>query len=240
MKITRFKQSCFRIEHPTNDGNKMPVYIDPFRLPRGEVPADIVLVSHLHFDHFNKKSIKRLWKTTTNICGAASARKIKKAFPASHGLAPGDSITIHGIDVRAVPAYNRSKFFHKRDKAWVGYLIDIGGKTLYHIGDTDFIPEMRDLQEKDIEVAFMPFRGTFNMDPIEAIEAIKAIIPRTVVPMQGARKNVKKFKHHAMDRLGGVQVLCLEPGDTMHLAPANINRNSGEGILQDPPGYQPR
>jgi len=181
-------QSSIRIS-----GEKV-VYIDPWKIRKPE-KADVVLVTHAHFDHMSPDDIDRVRKPETVVIAPPDcAEKLgKEARP----VLPGDTLTVEGVTVEAVPAYNTNKDFHPPANRWVGYVITVGGKRIYHAGDTDFIPEMRNL--RDIDVALLPVGGTYTMTAREAAEAANTIEPKVAVPFHygsvvGARSDAEKFK----------------------------------------------
>ena len=124
---------------------------------------------------------------------------------------PGDEIEIEGIRIKAVPSYNIGKPFHPKGKG-VGYVIEMDGKKIYHAGDTDAIPEMREIE---VDIALLPIGGTYTMDDIEASEAVKNLIKtKVVIPMhynylEGLEKDPNRFKELVGD---SAEVVILEPG----------------------------
>ena len=158
------------------------VVIDPFKAESAP-PADIILVTHAHYDHCSVDDIARLVKPSTVIVTEPeSAAKLAEAkIPAEvRTLAPGERTTVSDIAIEAVPAYNVNKQFHPREKNWLGFIVTIGGRRIYHAGDTDLIPEMAGLK---VDVALLPVSGTYVMTADEAVAAAKRIRPGTAVPM---------------------------------------------------------
>ncbi|MGI0134013.1 MAG: MBL fold metallo-hydrolase, partial [Candidatus Micrarchaeaceae archaeon] len=192
--------SGFYIKH-----NDYTVFIDPFRVSDSmKEKADLILITHAHFDHWSPKDIDRISKDGTKMVVAPLCVGSEKYKNVTHSK-PGFDATIDGIRVSAIPAYNVKQErlqFHPRSNDWVGYIMEIEGMRVYHAGDTDFIPEMKGL--KDIDVALLPMGGTYTMDTDEMIEAAKAIRPRLVVPIHykdqlgktGAEMAEKKLKEH--------------------------------------------
>jgi L-ascorbate metabolism protein UlaG (beta-lactamase superfamily) len=164
------------------------VYIDPYRIPEGAPPADLILVTHGHYDHFSPQDVERLSTRETWLVGpAAVAERVSGRV---HRIGPGELLEdelVRGIHVRAVAAYNTSKRdpdgkpFHPRDAGWVGYELNIRGERLYHSGDTDVIPEMDSVT--GVDVALLPVSGVYVMTAQEAAEAARRIQPRVAVPM---------------------------------------------------------
>jgi len=158
-------------------------FFDPWKL-KGVLPkADLVLVSHEHFDHCSPDDVDKLRGPQTVILAAPlAAGKLEGA----RAVRPGETVHACGIDIQAVPAYNLNKFrapgqvFHPDSAGHVGWILDIGGVRVYHAGDSDLIPEMKGLQ---VDIALLPVSGTYVMTIDEAIEAAKLISPQVVVPM---------------------------------------------------------
>ncbi len=162
---------------------KKIVFIDPFKAESSE-KADIILVTHPHFDHFSIDDIKKLAKMDTVIIAPAECKdKIvsgKFHFKEFKSISPGHSLAIYGISITAVPAYNVNKHFHKKTDNWVGYLVNFEGKLFYHAGDTDFIPEMVSIKA---DIALVPVGGTYTMNAREAAQAVAIFKPKIAIPM---------------------------------------------------------
>jgi L-ascorbate metabolism protein UlaG (beta-lactamase superfamily) len=164
------------------------VYIDPYRVPDDAPPADLILITHGHYDHFSPQDVERLTKRDTWLVGpAAVAERVSGQV---HRIGPGEELEdelVRGIHVSAVAAYNTSKRdadgnpFHPRDAGWVGYALNVRGERLYHSGDTDVIPEMDSVT--GVDVALLPVSGVYVMTAQEAAEAARRIQPRVAVPM---------------------------------------------------------
>jgi len=205
VNIKWIAHSCFQIK--TDDG--MVIYTDPFKLEAGD-PADLILISHDHYDHADMNSIKSVFSGKTKvICPKTSAGKLKKFNPI--GLAPGESTNINEIGITAVPAYNQNKQFHPEANRWNGYILEISGKRLYHAGDTDVIPEMETLGP--IDVAFLPVGDTYTMGFNEAVEACKIIAPSICVPMHDWDKDLKVFSNLVKKSVPSVKVEILKGKD---------------------------
>jgi L-ascorbate metabolism protein UlaG (beta-lactamase superfamily) len=171
-KVKWLGHASFRI-----DGSKSTVYIDPWKL-QSAVPADVICITHSHFDHLSEDDVKKIRKPTTVIVGPADCRGgFGEAFKT---IAPGGSQTIGDVTVEAVPAYNTDKDFHPKKNNWVGYIVTVDGTRIYHSGDTDVIPEMADLE---VDVALLPVGGTYTMTVKQAAEAVKKLKPKVAVPM---------------------------------------------------------
>ena len=176
------------------------IYIDPFKMTETE-PADIILLTHEHFDHCSPEDIKKIQaEKTVIVCPENCAAKLSGNIKT---IKPGESIDVEGIKIEAIPSYNIDKFrepgvpFHPKDLNGIGCIITINNKRIYHAGDTDFIPEMKDL--KDIDVALLPVGGTYTMNAEEAAEAANTIKPKLAIPMHysdivGSVEDAEKFK----------------------------------------------
>jgi L-ascorbate metabolism protein UlaG (beta-lactamase superfamily) len=134
-------------------------------------------------------------------------------------LKPGEKFTLGQIEIEAVEAYNTKRFrspgvpFHPKGLG-VGYLIKIDEKTVYHVGDSDFIPEMKEI--KGVDLLLIPSGGTYTMDNEDAAEAAIAIHPKKVIPMHIWDTDPGVFKKN-VEAVSDVQVVTLRPGDTFDL-----------------------
>ncbi len=173
--FTWFRQSAFRWQ-----GDGPVVYIDPWGVT-DDVPADVILITHAHFDHFQPHEIERLRTTSTRL---VAPRDVAKELSGDvTAVAPGESHEVAGVRVQTVPAYNIAEGrldMHPRRNDWVGYVLELGGHAYYHAGDTDALPELETLKT---DVAFVPIGGTYTMDWKEASGFVKAMSPQLAVPM---------------------------------------------------------
>lgn len=199
-----------------------PRYMKSFKSEIGsyfESPekADIILITHHHADHCYPSSFKKMLTSNTEIlapelCG-------KKLGDNFRRIRAGEETVIDEIRVKAVDAYNikrrraSGKLWHVKGEG-VGYLITIDGKTIYHAGDTEFIPEIENLE--NIDVALLPIDGTFTMNVNEAIALVKAIKPKVVIPMHNRNVNPEDFKVRC-EASTDIKVVPLQPGETYHL-----------------------
>lgn len=188
------------------------IYIDPYEGEYAE-KADLILVTHSHYDHFDTSKIRRISTgDTVIICPPECASKISGNVRA---LRPGEKTEVNGITVEAVHAYNYKRFrspgvpFHPKGFG-NGYVITIGDKRIYHAGDTDFIPEMRKL--KNISLALLPSGGTYTMDNEEAAEAAIAINPDVAIPMHRWDTDPEEFRRR-VEGSSNVKVIILEPNE---------------------------
>ena len=170
-KMTWLGHDCFRI-----DGSKT-VYIDPYNIEPGK-KADLLLVTHDHFDHCSPEDIDKIVQPETVLITEKDAAK--KLSGNVKTIEPGDSLAVGDVKIEAVPAYNTNKDFHPKANGWLGFILEMDGVRIYHAGDTDFIPEMEDL---NVDIALLPVSGTYVMTADEAVKAALAIDPGVAVPM---------------------------------------------------------
>lgn len=160
------------------------IYFDPYHLERKQEKADIIFISHTHYDHFDEPSIKALAAPTTTFFCSHDAKPLlaKMGYLNSvHSLLPFDEKSFGHLKIRAVPAYNKDKRFHPKENRWVGYLVEVDGVKLYFAGDTDHLKELENI---DCDIGFFPISGTYVMDPVEAAELANCIKPKVVaIPM---------------------------------------------------------
>lgn len=167
-----FGQSGFRLR--TDAG--LSLFIDPYRVPVGAGPADIILVTHPHPDHYDRKSIEGLRRNrdTTIVVPRPCVE------PGQVGISAGESLNLGQIAVTGIAAYNLSGRFHPRSRGWLGYMIDVEGLRIYHAGDTDLVPEMRDLGP---DIALLPVGGLFSMGGRAAAKAADMMNASLCIPM---------------------------------------------------------
>jgi L-ascorbate metabolism protein UlaG (beta-lactamase superfamily) len=175
------------------------VYVDPYKVSHGE-KADLILITHDHYDHCDPSSLSCIRKDGTVI---VAPKGCKDRLQRVKEIKTGQIIEEKGVEIRAVPAYNRNKQFHPQGSG-IGYVFSIEGKRIYHAGDTDSIPEMGDLGE--IDLALLPVGGTYTMDSREAAEAADKIGAELTIPMHwggivGTRKDAEEFKRLAKVRV---------------------------------------
>lgn len=159
------------------------IYIDPFQIDIPEHDADIVLCTHPHYDHFSPEDIKKVSNESTLIITTEDCKnevnKIGFIEENIYYTKPYDEFEFEGIKISTVPAYNKHKEFHPKDKNWVGYIIDIKGTKYYIAGDTD---DTKEASNVECDVAFLPVGGTYTMDYIEAANLARKINPEYVIP----------------------------------------------------------
>lgn len=158
------------------------VYIDPVNLNTVRERADLILITHPHFDHFSIDDIRKIADNDTMVfIPRESAGKVPVGKVT--GVGPNRKYEALGISFSTVPAYNNVKERldkHPKQNGWVGYIVNGDSRSVYHAGDTDFIDEMRGLRT---DVALLPMSGTYTMDVNQAIDATKAIVAGQYTPM---------------------------------------------------------
>ncbi len=160
-------------------GAEEVIYIDPYQIAGGE-EATIVLVTHDHFDHCSPEDVLKVASGATKVFAPSSCRAKLDGIGSFTAVRPGGEYTARSARIRAIPAYNIDTGFHPKNAGGVGYVVELDGKTYYHAGDTDLIPEMDGL---NVDVAVLPVGGTYTMTAEEAAEAFKKIGAKEGVPM---------------------------------------------------------
>ncbi len=176
------------------------LYIDPYKIQDDSEKADLILISHDHYDHLSIEDIKKIVKDETKIILPKSCiEKVLDVFEGKNivGVIPEQTQDIMGIKIETIPAYNTNKQFHKKVNDWIGFVITIDDKRIYYAGDTDLIPEMNLLY--NIDLSILPVSGVYVMDPEEAANATTIIDQKLAMPCHygdavGTEEDAKLFK----------------------------------------------
>ncbi len=170
--------------------NHKTIYIDPYMIKEGLPKADIIFITHGHYDHCSVDDIEKIVKTGTKIYVTADAQSKVVRFDVPikiEVVEPNQEFDLGEVKISTTPAYNIDKHFHQRDEGWVGYVIKMNDLIIYHTGDADVIPEMQKLtgykQQDKKFIALIPVGGRFTMSAEEAAEAVKIIKPDIAIPM---------------------------------------------------------
>ena len=183
------------------------IYIDPFRINEEKHDADLILITHDHYDHYSPEDIKKIIKKDTIIVAPKTINELNNKENITF-VEPNQTYNINGYKIDTIPAYNISKHFHPKENNWIGYIIEIDGLKYYVAGDTDITPENRQIK---CDVALIPIGGTYTMDYKEASELINIIKPKIAIPTHygsivGDITDGEKFKK-LIDNTIDVQIL---------------------------------
>ncbi len=205
--ITVNTQSSIRI------GGPKVLYFDPYLIPAAAHDADLIFITHEHYDHFEPESIARLKKEDTLLVAPESMKK--KALSES-GIVPdnclfyqpGESFEAGGVAIETIPAYNKLKPFHPKGKKWQGYVVTLDDTRYYVSGDTDVNEEIKKVH---CDVALIPIGGFYTMDWKQAAEYIAQIKPQAVIPTHygsivGNKTDGEDFRKRLESLGGNIQV----------------------------------
>ncbi|MFH1133355.1 MAG: MBL fold metallo-hydrolase [Nanoarchaeota archaeon] len=191
LDITWLGHACFKVKAGKT------IYFDPFQLKSDE-PADFILITHDHYDHCSLADIKKVATPKTIIFATPDCQSKLSSLNVRNVtlLEPGKKVAVDGLTIEAVPAYNTNKRFHPKENGWLGYILTVGGKRIYHAGDTDLIPEMQRIKA---DIALLPVSGTYVMTAEEAAKAADIIKPKVAIPMHcgsivGTLGDAERFK----------------------------------------------
>ena len=185
--------SCIRIN------KEKVIYFDPFKIEKNYNDADVIFITHDHYDHYSEEDIEKVEKNNTVIVAPEEllTKLLRKGFDRENIVLvePNESYTVEGIKFETVPSYNIDKQFHPRANDWVGYIIELGGVRYYIAGDTDITVEAKQVK---CDVAFVPVGGTYTMDYKEAAELVNTIKPEIAVPIHygsivGEKQDAEEF-----------------------------------------------
>ncbi len=162
------------------DVEDMVIFFDPYDI-KERAKADIICVSHEHFDHCSLDDLRMVTAKRTHVVGPPQVQGVlRRVTTHVHILEAGGEVVIDKAKITAVPAYNTDKPFHPPEAGGLGYIVEIGGKRYYFAGDTDLIPEMKSLRA---DVAILPVGGMYTMNAEEAAVALKVVGAKEGVPV---------------------------------------------------------
>ena len=160
------------------------IYIDPFKIDKNYNDADIIFITHDHYDHYSEEDIDKVINENTTIIIPEEllTKLLRKGINknAIITVEPNEKYMVQGIKFETIPSYNTNKTFHPKENGWVGYIIVIDGIRYYIAGDTDITEENKKVK---CDIAFVPVGGTYTMNFKEAAQLINEIQPKIAVPI---------------------------------------------------------
>jgi L-ascorbate metabolism protein UlaG (beta-lactamase superfamily) len=170
------------------------IYLDPFELAGDLELADVICITHEHYDHCSPEDVAKIRRQGTVLVAPKSCKA--KLRGEIRLVKAGDTVQIDDLTIEAIPAYNVNKKFHPREAGGLGYVLTVDGTRIYHAGDTDPIPEMEGLE---VDIALLPVSGVYVATAEEAVEAANKVGPKIVIPMHygsivGSRADAERFK----------------------------------------------
>ena len=185
------------------------IYVDPFHIKENYKDADIILITHSHYDHFSEEDIEKVRKADTKIYVTEdyveNAKNIGLSGNKIVGVKAYQTYYEGDIEINTVPAYNVNKQFHPKENNWVGYILKIDGISYYIAGDTDITEENKKIK---CDVAFVPVGGTYTMTAKEAAELVNIIKPKVAVPIHygdivGTKEDADTFINNLENGIDG-------------------------------------
>ena len=173
------------------------IYSDPYNISSAAHDADIILITHSHFDHYSLDDIRKVMKSDTVIVCPTSVNEPKELDLSVKQVTAGEKFEVLGVRFEAVPAYNIGKPFHPKSNGWLGYIIDSSAHgRIYIAGDTDITPDNKQVK---CDIALIPAGGTFTTDAVQAAELANAIRPKYAIPIHygtvaGSPNDGEKFR----------------------------------------------
>ena len=191
--------------------NNLVLYFDPYKITN-EISlndADYVFITHGHYDHFSKEDIKKVMKYKTKFIAPLDLKEelIDLGVLESNMILvePGATYKLDDISFDTIASYNVNKDYHKKEYNWVGYNVLLDGNKYYVIGDSDFIPEMNNV---DVDVLFVPVGGTYTMNYNEAAFLTNKLKPKYAIPIHygevGNVRDARNFIESINDNINGL------------------------------------
>lgn len=184
------------------------IYIDPFKIEDDCHDADIIFITHSHYDHYSEEDIKKIIKEDTKIIVTSDLKEKTENITNSENIIviqPNEKHCVEQISFETIPAYNTNKQFHPKQNNWVGYVIELNGLKYYIAGDTDITEENKQIK---CDVAFVPVGGTYTMTAKEAADLVNIIKPKIAVPIHygsvvGTKQDAIDFVNLLDERIDG-------------------------------------
>ena len=159
------------------------IYIDPFKIEESYNDADLIFITHEHYDHYSEDDIDKVKKqgTVFVVPETLLTKLLVKGYNKNYivTVQPNRQYMVQGIKVKTIPAYNINKKFHPKANEWVGYVIEINGIKYYIAGDTDITEESKKVK---CDIAFIPVGGTYTTNYKEAAYLANEIKPQIAIP----------------------------------------------------------
>ena len=184
------------------------IYIDPFKIEDDCYDADIIFITHSHYDHYSEEDINKIIKENTKIIVTSDLKEKVESITNSKNIIivqPNEKYCVEQISFETIPSYNTNKQFHPKYNNWVGYVIKLNGVKYYIAGDTDITDENKTVK---CDVAFVPVGGTYTMTAEEAADLVNIIKPKIAIPIHygsvvGIKQDAEDFVNLLDERIDG-------------------------------------